>query len=140
MHYLILPTTNIPAAPSQNYPVAPLLITTCTYSCHALRFTESYGVIFQCNVKYCLGPCEPVSLSIYLYICMFLCIYLSMHLFIYKSIIALIHTYLSNCLHIYPKRYLFIYAFIYLLIYKSFDPYLPIYLSTYLSKKASIYQ
>lgn len=29
----------------------------------AFRFTESYGVIFQCNVKYCLGPCEPVSLK-----------------------------------------------------------------------------
>ena len=29
----------------------------------AFRFTESYGVIFQCNVKYCLGPCEPVSVS-----------------------------------------------------------------------------
>lgn len=27
----------------------------------AFRFTESYGVIFQCNVKYCLGPCEPAS-------------------------------------------------------------------------------
>lgn len=27
----------------------------------AFRFTESYGVIFQCNVKYCLGPCEAVS-------------------------------------------------------------------------------
>lgn len=27
----------------------------------AFRFTESYGVIFQCNVKYCLGPCEPVN-------------------------------------------------------------------------------
>lgn len=26
----------------------------------AFRFTESYGVIFQCNVKYCLGPCPPV--------------------------------------------------------------------------------
>lgn len=25
----------------------------------AFRFTESYGVIFQCNVRYCLGPCEP---------------------------------------------------------------------------------
>lgn len=25
----------------------------------AFRFTESYGVIFQCNVKYCLGPCQP---------------------------------------------------------------------------------
>ncbi|KAA0201491.1 hypothetical protein HAZT_HAZT004853 [Hyalella azteca] len=25
----------------------------------AFRFTESYGVIFQCNVKYCLGSCEP---------------------------------------------------------------------------------
>ncbi|XP_055380532.1 uncharacterized protein LOC129611414 [Condylostylus longicornis] len=25
----------------------------------AFRFTESYGVIFQCNVKYCLGPCDP---------------------------------------------------------------------------------
>ncbi|KAK3864027.1 hypothetical protein Pcinc_030252 [Petrolisthes cinctipes] len=25
----------------------------------AFRFTESYGVIFQCNVKYCLGLCEP---------------------------------------------------------------------------------
>lgn len=24
----------------------------------AFRFTESYGVIFQCNVKYCLGPCD----------------------------------------------------------------------------------
>lgn len=30
----------------------------------AFRFTESYGVIFQCNVKYCIGKCEPVSLSI----------------------------------------------------------------------------
>ena len=29
----------------------------------AFRFTESYGVIFQCNVKYCLGPCQPVSAS-----------------------------------------------------------------------------
>ena len=29
----------------------------------AFRFTESYGVIFQCNVKYCLGPCEPVSVA-----------------------------------------------------------------------------
>lgn len=29
----------------------------------AFRFTESYGVIFQCNVKYCLGPCEPVNIS-----------------------------------------------------------------------------
>ncbi|MCL4137100.1 UNVERIFIED_CONTAM: hypothetical protein GTU68_059368, partial [Idotea baltica] len=27
----------------------------------AFRFTESYGVIFQCNVKYCLGECEPVK-------------------------------------------------------------------------------
>ncbi|TRY63939.1 hypothetical protein TCAL_10951 [Tigriopus californicus] len=27
----------------------------------AFRFTESYGVIFQCNVKYCLGPCPPAS-------------------------------------------------------------------------------
>ncbi len=26
----------------------------------AFRFTESYGVIFQCNVRYCLGPCPPV--------------------------------------------------------------------------------
>ena len=30
----------------------------------AFRFTESYGVIFQCNVKYCLGPCEPVSIRV----------------------------------------------------------------------------
>ena len=30
-------------------------------SYEAFRFTESYGVIFQCNVKYCLGPCPPVS-------------------------------------------------------------------------------
>lgn len=30
----------------------------------AFRFTESYGVIFQCNVKYCLGPCEPVSVAL----------------------------------------------------------------------------
>ena len=30
----------------------------------AFRFTESYGVIFQCNVKYCLGPCEPVRILI----------------------------------------------------------------------------
>ena len=30
----------------------------------AFRFTESYGVIFQCNVKYCLGPCPPVSSAI----------------------------------------------------------------------------
>jgi len=27
----------------------------------AFRFTESYGVIFQCNVKYCLGPCPPAN-------------------------------------------------------------------------------
>jgi hypothetical protein len=27
----------------------------------AFRFTESYGVIFQCNVKYCLGPCPPAD-------------------------------------------------------------------------------
>lgn len=27
----------------------------------AFRFTESYGVIFQCNVKYCIGKCAPVS-------------------------------------------------------------------------------
>ncbi|XP_074599209.1 trynity [Brevipalpus obovatus] len=26
----------------------------------AFRFTESLGVIFQCNVKYCIGKCEPV--------------------------------------------------------------------------------
>lgn len=26
----------------------------------AFRFTESYGVIFQCNVKYCVGRCEPI--------------------------------------------------------------------------------
>lgn len=31
----------------------------------AFRFTESYGVIFQCNVKYCLGPCEPVSIILF---------------------------------------------------------------------------
>lgn len=30
----------------------------------AFRFTESYGVIFQCNVKYCLGPCEPVMIAL----------------------------------------------------------------------------
>ena len=29
-------------------------------SYEAFRFTESYGVIFQCNVKYCIGRCEPV--------------------------------------------------------------------------------
>lgn len=34
----------------------------------AFRFTESYGVIFQCNVKYCLGPCEPVSWRIYFFL------------------------------------------------------------------------
>ncbi|ODM98215.1 Cuticlin-1 [Orchesella cincta] len=27
----------------------------------AFRFTESYGVIFQCNVKYCLGPCPAAE-------------------------------------------------------------------------------
>ena len=27
----------------------------------AFRFTESYGVIFQCNVKYCIGKCDSVS-------------------------------------------------------------------------------
>lgn len=32
-------------------------------SYEAFRFTESYGVIFQCNVKYCIGRCEPVSCS-----------------------------------------------------------------------------
>ena len=31
-------------------------------SYEAFRFTESYGVIFQCNVKYCLGPCPPVRI------------------------------------------------------------------------------
>lgn len=36
----------------------------------AFRFTESYGVIFQCNVKYCLGPCEPVREFKYLYLFM----------------------------------------------------------------------
>ncbi|KAK0159676.1 hypothetical protein PV327_010769 [Microctonus hyperodae] len=30
----------------------------------AFRFTESYGVIFQCNVKYCLGPCEPAACEV----------------------------------------------------------------------------
>ncbi|XP_037783567.1 uncharacterized protein LOC119579740 [Penaeus monodon] len=30
----------------------------------AFRFTESYGVIFQCNVKYCLGPCEPARCQV----------------------------------------------------------------------------
>ncbi|XP_068200882.1 uncharacterized protein tyn [Palaemon carinicauda] len=30
----------------------------------AFRFTESYGVIFQCNVKYCLGPCDPARCQI----------------------------------------------------------------------------
>ncbi|XP_014223600.1 uncharacterized protein LOC106650204 [Trichogramma pretiosum] len=30
-------------------------------SYEAFRFTESYGVIFQCNVKYCLGQCEPAT-------------------------------------------------------------------------------
>ncbi|XP_037088474.1 uncharacterized protein LOC119109039 [Pollicipes pollicipes] len=29
----------------------------------AFRFTESYGVIFQCNVKYCLGQCQPAQCS-----------------------------------------------------------------------------
>jgi hypothetical protein len=29
----------------------------------AFRFTESYGVIFQCNVKYCLGPCPAADCS-----------------------------------------------------------------------------
>lgn len=32
-------------------------------SYEAFRFTESYGVIFQCNVKYCIGKCEPVSMK-----------------------------------------------------------------------------
>ncbi|XP_076343318.1 uncharacterized protein LOC143243347 [Tachypleus tridentatus] len=30
-------------------------------SYEAFRFTESYGVIFQCNVKYCIGKCNPIS-------------------------------------------------------------------------------
>ncbi|KAK2719719.1 uncharacterized protein LOC136037285 [Artemia franciscana] len=30
-------------------------------SYEAFRFTESYGVIFQCNVRYCLGQCEPAK-------------------------------------------------------------------------------
>ncbi|KAB7495992.1 hypothetical protein Anas_07410 [Armadillidium nasatum] len=30
----------------------------------AFRFTESYGVIFQCNVKYCLGECQPAKCRI----------------------------------------------------------------------------
>ncbi|CAL1275838.1 unnamed protein product [Larinioides sclopetarius] len=33
-------------------------------SYEAFRFTESYGVIFQCNVKYCIGKCEPVNCGI----------------------------------------------------------------------------
>lgn len=32
----------------------------------AFRFTESYGVIFQCNVKYCIGKCAPVSNHLHL--------------------------------------------------------------------------
>ncbi|XP_013780210.1 uncharacterized protein LOC106464601 [Limulus polyphemus] len=30
-------------------------------SYEAFRFTESYGVIFQCNVKYCIGKCNSIS-------------------------------------------------------------------------------
>jgi Zona pellucida-like domain len=29
----------------------------------AFRFTESYGVIFQCNIRYCLGPCPLAECS-----------------------------------------------------------------------------
>ncbi|GFU12326.1 endonuclease-reverse transcriptase [Trichonephila clavipes] len=35
-------------------------------SYEAFRFTESYGVIFQCNVKYCVGKCEPAICGDYL--------------------------------------------------------------------------
>lgn len=35
-------------------------------SYEAFRFTESYGVIFQCNVKYCIGRCEPVRILSFL--------------------------------------------------------------------------
>ncbi|XP_042908270.1 uncharacterized protein [Parasteatoda tepidariorum] len=35
-------------------------------SYEAFRFTESYGVIFQCNVKYCVGKCEPAMCGDYL--------------------------------------------------------------------------
>ncbi|XP_022239988.1 uncharacterized protein LOC106458127 [Limulus polyphemus] len=31
----------------------------------AFRFTESYGVIFQCNVKYCIGKCDPEIYHLY---------------------------------------------------------------------------
>lgn len=29
--------------------------------CIVVCIAESYGVIFQCNVKYCIGKCEPVD-------------------------------------------------------------------------------
>lgn len=42
-------------------------------SYEAFRFTESYGVIFQCNVKYCIGRCEPVCVCACL-LCVYVCI------------------------------------------------------------------
>lgn len=60
--------STFPIIDDQGCPVDPSIFPRFTPEGNALisvyeafRFTESYGVIFQCNVKYCLGPCQPVS-------------------------------------------------------------------------------
>lgn len=60
--------STFPIIDEQGCPVDPAIFPRFTPEGNALisvyeafRFTESYGVIFQCNVKYCLGPCQPVS-------------------------------------------------------------------------------
>jgi len=60
--------STFPIIDDQGCPVDPSIFPRFTPEANALvslyeafRFTESYGVIFQCNVKYCLGPCQPVS-------------------------------------------------------------------------------
>lgn len=62
--------STFPIIDDQGCPVDPTIFPRFTPEGNALisvyeafRFTESYGVIFQCNVKYCLGPCQPVRLS-----------------------------------------------------------------------------
>ena len=64
--------STFPIIDDQGCPVDPSIFPRFTPEGNALlsvyeafRFTESYGVIFQCNVKYCLGPCQPVSFCLW---------------------------------------------------------------------------
>jgi len=70
-HVFILVTQNQNISFHYRCPVDPSIFPSFTPDGNALqsiyeafRFTESYGVIFQCNVKYCLGPCEPVNILV----------------------------------------------------------------------------